>query len=523
MSIYSFEEVNNIYTSSDGTRINVYSVPSINLQMYNRNISQLFRTIGDAGKDDFWSPIIGALKRFRFDVSAAPLSKDIICEKAKIINSKLKTKIHYCETVYGSESAVMLNLLTEQAQQISDSVETNLLDFLVDLVSKNQSNKPAIAICESRLIPQAEETIRHIAELQACEIVCPSNLKEANCYSGIFIIGAPSWFPEFVFSSPRSKELHIIKHKWISGNWNPELVLISPFRVHDNKVQPLEIKDEASDFIEDNPEDLIPRIDIKKILDTALEQSINLMGDDDDVVVAKLFLLENDWAVFLDADDNSAIDIIDLDEEIKKRVRRANLREVQPGIFILLRTEGGGDYIVPVADQIMGNFKEKARSDQKKWKMLLREYVKREGASKTMNALRILGSNRATHLNLKHWMSFRGIRTESYDDFLAIMKLVGLEKESKKYWETMGEIRTAHTKAGFSIRSMLLDRVNKSDLDTLKCYGKMDFELAEQGAGSLSAFRVIDIAKDTTEVIHWRIGEPFRIVPADESGDNVSF
>ena len=51
----------------------------------------------------------------------------------------------------------------------------------------------------------------------------------------------------------------------------------------------------------------------------------------------------------------------------------------------------------------------------------------------------------------------------------------------------------------------------------------MDFELAEQGAGSLSPFRVIDIAKDTTEVIHWRIGEPFRIVPADESGDNVSF
>jgi hypothetical protein len=75
----------------------------------------------------------------------------------------------------------------------------------------------------------------------------------------------------------------------------------------------------------------------------------------------------------------------------------------------------------------------------------------------------------------------------------------------------MGKIRNAHTKAGFTIRSMLLDLVNRGDMSKLKLYGKMDFELAEQGAGSLSAFRIIDVVKDTVEVIHWRIGAPFRI------------
>ncbi len=519
MSIYSFDEVSDVYRSSNRITIKVHSVSSTNLQTFNRNIGLLFRTIGEGSNDEFWPPIISALKRFRFDVSAAPLSEDILSEKAKTLNENLKGKIHYCDVAYSSELAGMLKLLAEQAQQLSETVETNLLDVLVELVSKNQSEKTAIAIRESRLIPQTQETIRRIAALQSCEIVCPSHLREAKCYSRIFVIGAPKWFPEFVFSSPRSKELHIIKHKWISGNWKPELVLASPYKSYGNIFQPLEITDEDSDFTDDNPEELIPRLNLKHILDNALEQSVRLMNDDDDVVVAKLFLLENDWAVFLEADEGSSVDIIDLDEEIKKRVRRVTIRDVQPGIFILLRTEGGGDYIVPVADRIMGNFKEKARSDQKQWKTLLREYVKREGTSKALNELRNLGSSRATHMNLNHWMSFRGIRTESYDDFLAIMKLIGLEKDAKKYWETMGIIRAAHTRAGFTIRSMLLDQVNKSDINALKHYGKMDFELAEQGAGSLSAFRVTDIANDTVEVIHWRIGEPFRIESDD--GDKV--
>lgn len=518
MNVLSFEEANNIYESSNETRIKVHSVPSTNLQMYNRNISLLFKAIGDDGKDDFWSLIISELKRFRFDLSAAPLSKNIVSDKAKILGRKLKNKINYCDQVYSSELAAMLNVLAEQAQQLSSTVETNLLDFLVTLASQKKSNNVAIAICETRLIPLVEETIAPIGKLQFCKVVSPSNLREAKCYSTIFVIGAPKWFPEFVFSSPRSNELNIIKHEWVPGNWNPDLVLISPFTEHQNKVQPfkIDIDDKPVGFIENNPEEWIPRIDIRKIQDNALGQLINLMDSDEDIVLSRLFLLENDWAVFLDANDNSSVDIIDLDEEIKKRVKRVNIREVQSGMFILLRTEGGGDYIVPVADHIMGISKEKARADQKRWKMLLREQVKKLGQPNVISELRQLGSNRATNLNLEHWMSFRGIRTENYDDFLSIMKLIDLENEADQYWETMGVIRTAHTKAGFSIRSMLLDLVNKSDLDRLKRHGKMDFELAEQGAGSLSAFRVIDIAEDTSEVIHWKIGEPFRTISADD-------
>jgi hypothetical protein len=511
MRNFSFEDLNNIYASSEGTKIMVHSVSSTNLQVFNRNIRVLFKTISEDGKDDFWSPIISDLKRFRFDLSAAPLLQKIISEKAKVLNVKLINKINHCELVYCSEQAAMLKQLAEQAQQLSDTSETNLLDFLAKLIFEDMSGEIAIAVCNTRLVPLVEETIQLVPELSKCDIVCPNNLKESRCYSSIYIIGAPKWFPEYVFSAPRSKQLHIIKHKWISGNWNPELVLISPFKRFGGNEQQLKIEDDASDFFEDNPEELIPRMDIKKIQDMAMEQLISIVGDEEDIVIAKLFLLENDWAVFLDADDNSSVDIIDLDEDLKRRVRKANIREIQPGAFILLRTEGGGDYIVPVADHIMGGYSEKARAIQKRWKTLLREYVKKVGSPKAIEELLLLGSTRAGTMNLNHWMSLRGIKTAKYDDFLAIMKLIGLENESKNYWETMNIIRRAHTKAGFSIRSMLLDLVNNGNLDPLKHYGKMDFELAVQGAGSLSAFRVIEVTKEETEVIHWRIGEPFRV------------
>ena len=131
------------------------------------------------------------------------------------------------------------------------------------------------------------------------------------------------------------------------------------------------IQDEPTEVGELILEDFLPRIDLKKIQDNATEQLINLVNDDDEVVLAKLFLLENDWAAFLDTDESASVDVIDLEEEVTKRVRRVQVRDIQTGMYILLRTEGGGDYIVPVADQLMGKFKEKARSEQRKWKALL--------------------------------------------------------------------------------------------------------------------------------------------------------
>lgn len=511
MNISDMDDANVIYSCQSDIKVKVHSVPSPTLQMFTRNISFFLRSLGEDGADEFWSPIVREVKRFRFDISAAPLSHKSVSVRAESLHTFLKSKVRQSKLAYSWEQSETLFQLTEQASQLISIPEQSLLETLLNLINKKELSEIAIAICETRLIPEVEKTLQDLLGKPNVNVVSPVNLKGTSCYSELFSIGAPRWFPEHVFSAPRAKHIHVIKHKWIPGKWEPELVLLSPYKASGFISKKFTIQDESTEEGELLLEDFLPKIDIKKIQDNATEQLINLVNDDDEIVLARLFLLESDWAVFLDADDTASVDIIDLEEEVSKRVRRVPVREIQMGMHILLRTEGGGDYIVPVADQLMGKFKEKARSEQRKWKVLLREKVKMKGEKEIISQLRQFGSPRASSGNLAHWMSLRGIKTENYEDFRAIMRLIGLEKEALSLWEIMGDIRKAHTRAGFKIRDMLLEQVNNADLDKLRKLGIMEFELADQSAGSLSAFCVKEIAKETIEVIHWRIGEPFRI------------
>jgi len=469
-----------------------------------------FKTLGDDGKDEFWSPIVRGLKRFRFDVSAAPLTKEQFSSRAKALYDLFISKENQSKLAYGWEQSEMFSQIVALTEKMIYIPEQSLLDKLIHLVGNKGHNGIAVVIRESRLISEIEDAINERKELKNVRVVSPENLQNVTCYTKLFIFGSPRWFPEFVFSAPRASEIHVIKHNWIPGKWEPTLVLITPYRARGAKNKKIVIEDETE--IEDLLFDVfLPTIDIKRIQDEATEQLIENLNDDNEIVNSRLYILENDWAVFLEADESSEIDIIDIDEDRSAQVKHVKVREIQAGTFILLRTEGGGDYIVPVADRLMGEFKEIARSEQKRWKTLLQEQVKQKGEKKVLDELTRYGSSRATKNNLANWMSMRNIRTADRNDFQAIMRLLGIENETSKLWNIMGEIRKAHSKAGFRIREMLLEQVNKADLEKLSRYGIMEFELADQDAGKLSAFRVKDVAKNTTEVIHWRVRTPFRI------------
>jgi hypothetical protein len=187
-------------------------------------------------------------------------------------------------------------------------------------------------------------------------------------------------------------------------------------------------------------------------------------------------------------------------------VKKIKAGEIEPGMYVLLRTGGGGDFIVPVADQSMGAKGKKARQYQKNWKKLLRSLVISEGSAKIVGRLLELGSVRANLNNLRNWMSERNIKTDAREDFDSIMKLVGLGSQSGEYWDEMERIDSAHRRAGFQIKQMLLDNVQKSDLKTLKRTGKMIFELAGESNISITAFQIMDIAPETMQVMPWQIG-----------------
>jgi hypothetical protein len=232
-------------------------------------------------------------------------------------------------------------------------------------------------------------------------------------------------------------------------------------------------------------------------------------GGSHEEIDARGFLLEGDWAVFLEGDAKASALVIDLTVDDGESVRRIPISNIEAGMFVLVRTSGGGDYIVPVADEILGPEAQQVRDYQKEWKERLRLVVAARGLFATSIHLLDNGSTLANEMNVRNWMSPRNIRTSGYNDFLAIMRLIGLESEAAEYWSAMGKIVNAHHRAGKQIRDALLDQVRQTDLRELERLGQMEFELPGAESGSLTAYRVEAVLPDLVSVRWNRIGRPF--------------
>jgi hypothetical protein len=398
----------------------------------------------------------------------------------------------------------ILDLLTK----LLDYPQDPLLGKLLELTDAEQ--KIAWVIKESRLIPYVEELVAKL-NLPQLNVVHPLQLKDLTCYDRLIVIGPSRWFPESIFTAARAGQIDILIFDWIKDRWKPQDVFVSPHKSSgpsNRKYVTVEERETSSRWEDIDPESLF--IIINKA--SSVTSTLNKEGRDEyEDVIAMCMFLEDDWAVFIEASEGAKTLVIDPDEDTGHRIARILAKEIKPGMFILVRTSGGGDYIVPVADKIMGSQAQHAREHQKRWKELLRNYAKRNGLFKTSIDLLDLGSDVANEINVRNWMSPRSIRTRKYNDFLAIMRLVGLAGVAQEYWTIMKRINRAHHKAGFEIRNLLLERVKDLNMEILQKQGRMDFKLPGEDEGGLTAFRVESVLAKTLEVPYSRIGQPFKL------------
>jgi len=187
---------------------------------------------------------------------------------------------------------------------------------------------------------------------------------------------------------------------------------------------------------------------------------------------------------------------------------------LEQGLCLLLRTAGGGDFIAPLADRILGALAAKRRSQQAEWKdYLIRAAMTRYGSvgrrelSSLLSAdLHAQALSQARAANVYYWMSSKCIRPRRIEDFSAAMKFAGLEERTQELWSAMGEIDRAHRQAGHHIRRMLMQKISETSLEPLERDGQMDFELGDQGGGSISAYQITDVLTQDYEVSTDRIG-----------------
>jgi len=218
--------------------------------------------------------------------------------------------------------------------------------------------------------------------------------------------------------------------------------------------------------------------------------------------------------VFVSADEGASLLVIDLTERGRSIVRRVLANELELEMCLLLRTSGGGDFIAPLADRILGTQAAERRTQQADWKSRLiavaqnrfGSLTRRELAARVAGHLCAQDLSEARPTNIYYWMCSKCIRPRKEEDFAAILAFAGWADKSAALWDAMGDIDRAHKKAGKAIRQMLLQRIASSSLEPLERDGEMIFDLGEQDGGTLSAFQITGLSEKDFEIPSDRIG-----------------
>jgi hypothetical protein len=496
----SLGQTGKVYACSRTLTLKPHFISFPELGQFGQALNQFITLLGESREDPFWSSFIRPLARYRFDLCAAPWQSSALQAYTRERQIAAFRQLRGCAQMYPS--------LASPAETLVDCLKV-IVECDFDPMLKRiqaianevlQGQRSAIVVPESRLVSIAGEAIATAPELAKWPAIVARNTRGVDTYDCLIVIGSPNWYrrSQYIFSAPRASSMHVLCYDWMTVHWRQEPALAASVKAR-YRARQVPIDNTASSAGIGDGDIVPPAVDIDSVLERVETHSST--DTEHEPIVARLLVLESDMGVFIQAEGDATVLVIDLERERKHRVRRIVHRNVEPGHFILLRTAGGGDYVVSVADDILGNRKEELRDMQKTWKARLRLTVRKNGVDETIKALRAHGSKLANYQNLRNWMQDRTIATYNLVDFQAIMATVDLFDEAQNYWDAMRIIRRAHGKAGRRIRRQLVERVNMSNLAELERVGLMEFALDEKSGGSLTAYRIKSQASRTVSVL----------------------
>jgi hypothetical protein len=517
MKDVSVQVADQIYECLYEHTISRHKVYHATLHELSKSVDKLKYELEENAEDIFWKDLLSDLRLHRFFIVSSPIAVNF--HKDQLIGA-ISKNIKACRLSY-PDFVETLQKLLGTLKQLSEQDNNPLLETLLELVSVNSTQKAAVLLRGTHMRPFVEEVFSSHQSLKHLEIVNAKQLQGSHCYDQLFIFGPSCWYPDYVVCAPRAKDVHLIYYKWLYEKRISPPTFTKSFPLQwtksdeDDTIKQSAIpEDDASDGLS-NTSQVIPEINWESLSAKMVRQTHN--DSHQELVPARLYLLADNQAVFLEEGDNAKVLVLDLeidieDEEDEEEIQPSkyifvnNLRE---GMFLLLRTEGGGDYIVSIADNILGKGAEMLRKKQEYWKRLLRRAISEKGLETVCIELLYCGSERAAkETNVSNWMSSKNIRPRDDKDFEAILNYLGLQSRKAEFINAASQIHSAHRQAGFHIRKQLLGLVRNSDMRELHRKGVMEFELPQADGGSLTAFRIENMSPEVSNIAVSRLGHP---------------
>lgn len=513
MQQLTIREADTVYGRARRCEIDRHRVKHTTFGQFCIDVGELRKQVGALDSPDFWLPALRLLRRVRFEINAFPIPIAQVFASHSGALARTRQKLSRCHLTH-PDLVTVADTLLAQLDSLVETADNPLLECIAELLGENPPPDTALLLKESRGVIATCKSLEDAGYGSSIDVIVSNQLRQTARYGTLIVVGPTKWYPDYVFTAPRASSISLVHFTGIRDRWKSRPVFLgSEVRrtSSDSKRRgrvPTEREQDSGtediDAVLDPISDVLPDIDFANAARRITQRSAGSSGE---MVKAKLFLLDGGYAVLLDADDGAFATVVDLDQEPDDRVHMVKVRKIEHGMFIVLRQGGGGDYVVDVADQLLGGNAAEARRAQQRWKQLLSDTVRKNGLVAVCRDLIEKGAVRANSQNVRNWMSQRNIKTQEFEDFLGIMRVIGLEEEAQAVWETMMQVDRAHKTAGQRIRKMLISKIRQSDEWELQRLGRMDFSIRGVSCGGISVFRVIGMHDELIDVPETEVGQ----------------
>lgn len=407
--------------------------------------------------------------------------------------------------VYGGDEAGALGEESISAgRALTELADAPLLDAVLDIAgsSRRVTNGVLLPIAEYTRVARDYIRQRHAV----VEVLSRHEIAALDPLGRLMIVGPLYWYDDhqFVLTSPRAPQMVVLKWAWYRERPPAATSLEGSRGAAGIRVRPLPVM--RSTF-EVSADDERTAVDWRSVSN---ELSRSGDGDLSEPVLARPVVLAGRHAVLLPEDGDRLVWLLDPHGLPEHRAVRVDVADLEPGHVIVLRTAGGGDLIVPIADEILGDEAPKLRELQHRWKAQLRSWVRQHRTVRRAAAeLRRLGCSKANPQNLQNWLGERSLRTEDRADWQVLMDAASLSAEAETIWRAMSKLHSAHSEAGMSIGRRLREMANTRPLDELVASGRQVFALAR--GGSVTAFRIEAFSPSTVHCAPNRVMVPIAV------------
>jgi hypothetical protein len=466
--------------------------------------------------EGLWNRQIRVLKNYLNRLRSTPLPSSFVLDEEQAVNKSMAS-IKSMEGVIGEVAARSASRLEEPLSRLQDSSHDPLTDLLIKIIFESEGNSYNLILHKKEFVPEVQDHLNISGLSEYYSVYDAGSYRRIPDTGSTVIIGPPGWLPRHQIFELLSEKTYFALLKWDRRSFDltcdmPEEITYRGLMpvITEVKMADSEVDSGGSDKPDDPSVETLDELEPVTDWDRIKRAGYASAREHEATRSARIYRLAGGYAAFLPAADDANIKV--LDGTSLEPVQRSP-DQIEPGDYLILRLERGGEIIEEVANALMGKEAEKRRALQREWKHHLAEHIDQQGIRVMVSRMRDLGSETASRVNLRRWTSMDNIRPHDPEDFRAVLHAIGLGDRAAMFQQEMDIIFRSHHQASSELRKMLNRQLSDADIATeeLESDGVLKINLAVEGAGELGILRVIEISDETADVPVYRLRTPFSI------------